>query len=86
MIEIELLNILNKLIANGQDVQPFCKKLIYIVMRQHQALAGVEIGIETRDKVKAAELALIDFMKEQLVPKVPPQESTIEHSFAEKAP
>lgn len=86
MIEVELLNIMKKLIENGQDLKPFCEKIIFVLQRQHMALAGVRIGIETRDQVNQATLALVDFMKEQLMPKVPPQESTLEHSFAEKAP
>ncbi len=56
MIEIELRNILSKLLAGNESLEPYCKQLIEMVQKQHGALAGVVIGIEAREKViKAAE-------------------------------
>ncbi len=86
MIEVELLNIMKKIIADGGDIKPFCEKLIYIVQRQYMAIAGVKVGIETREQISQATLDLVQFMKAQLVPKVPPSEATIELSAPDKAP
>ncbi len=77
---------MKKIISDGGDLKLFCEKLIYVIQRQHMALAGVRVGIETREQVNQATLSLMDFMKEHLLPKVKPQETTIETSFPDKAP
>ncbi len=48
MIEIELRNIMQMLAVNGEDLRPFCEKLIYTIQKQHGALAGVRINEDAR--------------------------------------
>lgn len=86
MIEIELLNIMKKLLENGDDLHLFCKKMIYLIQQQSTAIGGIRVGIETRERIEKAASELITTMREYSLPKIPPGESTLEHSFPDKAP
>ena len=77
---------MKKLLDNGDDLQVFCKKLIYLIQQQSTAIGGIRVGIETRERIEKAASELIMTMREYSLPKVAPSGATIETSFPDKAP
>ncbi len=84
MIEIELLNIMKKILEAKQDLRPFCEKLIYIMQKQHGAICGIRVGVESREQLNMATDELLKFIAEKPLPVLP--EQPLEITFPDKAP
>lgn len=84
MIEVELLAIMKKLLDGKHDLKPFCENLIYIMQKQHAALCGIRVGIESREALNKATEVLLRFLANKPIPILP--EQALEVTFPDKAP